>query len=255
MVVNCSGCNTQYSIDERKIPPRGGSLTCRGCGTRLKVDPPSLSPDIPARPPATAPAPGSKKKPVPAPRGTPPPAVPPSVSADRGPSAHVDSSASLTNPVSCPKCGHSFTPSRIGAGSASPTGKNRQQARPLAQVLLVEDQHYFTELTCEALEREAETTVAPNLAAARDLLSRKSFDLVILDLSLEGGQDGAQILQAIRQRGIPVLIFTARDETDLYGETWESLKSAGATDILIKGMNVGEDLRQKVQAILANPQK
>ena len=78
---------------------------------------------------------------------------------------------------------------------------------------------------------------------------------MILDLSLEDGQDGTQVLQATRRLGIPVLIFTARDETDLYGGVWDQLKAAGATDILIKGMNVGEELRQKVRALLTSVRK
>ncbi len=91
--------------------------------------------------------------------------------------------------------------------------------------------------------------MAPNLSSARSLLAEGRFDLVILDLSLEADQDGTQILQATRRRRIPVLIFTARDETEIYGETWKALREAGATDILIKGMNVGDELRQKVQAL------
>ena len=49
-----------------------------------------------------------------------------------------------------------------------------------------------------------------------------------------------------------MLIFTARDETDMYGNTWDQLRALGATDVLIKGMNVGDELRLKVTSLLGD---
>ncbi|HEY3176500.1 MAG TPA: zinc-ribbon domain-containing protein [Candidatus Polarisedimenticolia bacterium] len=225
MMVSCPGCNTSYSIDERKVPTGGGRLTCRECGKKWKVGVPPVDRTPTAPPPAEAALQVS------------------------------DSSASLQKPVNCPKCGHHFVPYAAqgrGPKLQPPAGKT---SPPKGRVLLVEDQHYFAELTREALGDSYETTVASTLASARRLVETKQFDLVILDLSLEEGQDGTKVLQATRQRAVPVLIFTARDETELYGGAWDQLRAAGATDILFKGINVGDELRQKVKSLLGTPQK
>jgi len=246
MMVSCPGCNNNYLVDERKLSGKSASLTCRECGKKWKVPAPSLtdaaavpaSPDAPSTTgsnAATGSSPANGSAAAAAPRGN-------------------DSSATLQAPVSCPKCGHFFVPytARPTLVRQTPPAKDKQ---PASKILLVEDQKYFAELTCEALGDDCETTVTANLSAARNLIGAGGYDLVILDLSLEDGQDGTQVLQATRSLGIPVLIFTARDETELYGGVWEQLKAAGATDILIKGMNVGEELRQKVQSILKAPRK
>src|SRR5678815_3891059 len=229
MMVSCPGCNNNYLVDERKVPPKGAMLTCRECGKRWRVGAPVAQ----ATGQSSA-SPGSSKdvssllKLIP---------------------SQNDSSASLQNPVNCPKCGHFFVPYEQPGATLKPAAP-RKESRPRRKILLVEDQNYFAELTREALGDEFETTVTSNLGAARNLVATGGFDLVILDLSLEEGQDGSLMLQTTHAAGVPVLVFTARDESDLYAGVWEQLKAAGATDILIKGMNVGDELRQKVRALL-----
>lgn len=233
MMVSCPGCNHQYSLDESKISPRGAMLTCLECGKKWPI---RRSVELSTGEPAAAAAPGraaavaatSGRQPVVAPRP-----------AQAG-SPH-ETSGAYRQPVSCPKCGHSFQPS---AATPAPAPAQRR-------VLLIEDQNYFAELAREALARDCETTVVSNLADARATMAQGAFDLVILDLGLEEGQDGAELLAHLRQKKIPVLVFTARDETELYGGVWDTLQGAGATDILIKGMNVGEELRQKVRSLLS----
>lgn len=238
MMVSCPGCNTSYSIDERKLPPGGGKLTCRECGHAWKVGGTPASPAAGRRP----------EKP-----GSPSP-VRPAAAAAIGPS-HSDSSGTLQKPVNCPKCGHYFVPYQTGAPPAVSQAAPAGSAPARRKVLLVEDQEYFAELTSDALGDAYETTVATTPSSARHLVESGDYDLVILDLSLDDGQDGAQVLQATRRRAIPVLIFTARDETELYGTVWEQLRAAGASDILLKGLNVGDELRKKVQSILGGPRK
>ncbi len=240
MFVNCPGCNTHYVIDERKVPPRGAKMTCRECGNSWKVggSPPAHAATRPA-PTSSAPASETASQKAAA---TPP---------------HSEISATLLKPVHCPSCGHLFVP-YAPAPPGAPAQATPSSSKPAAargKVLLVEDQNYFAELTREALSKAYDTTVAATLGEAGKLLDSGPYDLVILDLSLEEGEDGTQLLRATKKRGIPVLIFTARDETELYGSAWEQLKSAGASDILIKGVHVGEELRQKVQSMLGASRK
>jgi len=221
MIVNCPGCNTQYSLDERSGPSRGGMLECAECGARWKL-PEHRESLVSAAPPTPPPVEAGPEPAAPAPQ--------------------VTSSARIRKPVNCPQCGHLFIP---GAAASQPAEQNNR-------ILIVEDQKYFAELTQDALGAGYETTVVSDPGGARRALEAGRFDLVILDLSLEGDQDGSQLLESIRSRQLPVLIFTAREETDLYGGVWEALKQAGASDILLKGMNVEETLRLKVKALLAS---
>ncbi|HKY33622.1 MAG TPA: response regulator [Candidatus Polarisedimenticolia bacterium] len=257
MMVSCPGCNNRYSIDERKIPAQGSSLTCPECGMHWKIGAPAETPADQAAPEAGRAArqgaagrtgrSRASKAPAESPRGAAPrPAARPAPPEPPVFTVH-ESSGSQSQPVTCPQCGHFFVP----AASSGAAGRTARSGRPPRRILIIEDQKYFAELTREALEPDYETTIVSNVASAREAMSRESFELVILDLSLEEGQDGTQLLGSIRQKRIPVLVFTARDETDLYAGAWDSLKGAGATDILIKGVNVGEELKQKVGALLA----
>jgi len=232
MMVSCPGCNHKYSLDESKLPAGGAMLSCLGCGNRWRVRPEPAAPPSPAR----EENPTTEASPDPATSAS-------NTNTGRSAAAAPDSSGSFRQPVTCPKCGHLF-PSPRPAAAASP---------PRRHVLLIEDQNYFAELAREALAGDCDTTVVANLAGARAAMQERAFDLVILDLGLEEGQDGAHLLGTLRKKSIPVLVFTARDETDLYAGVWETLKGAGATDILIKGVNVGEELRQKVRSLLSSP--
>src|SRR5262245_40699671 len=172
MMVSCPGCNNSYSLDERKIPAAGANLTCIECGKKWSVRPPSPGQDTPAA------ALGRSDDPKPAARAV-TPAPPPS---------HADWTGPLTSAVSCPRCGHSFVPAARGAAAAEPPSP------PRPKILLIEDQNYFAELTREALGGLFETIVVSNIARARAAMSQDRFQLVILDLSLEEGQDGSQLL-------------------------------------------------------------
>ncbi|MFQ5701203.1 MAG: zinc-ribbon domain-containing protein [Acidobacteriota bacterium] len=213
MVVRCPGCNTQYSLDERGMKGGEFELTCSECGTKWTV---GHHQERGSSPPATA-----------------QPAVPPRRPPSTDPAA-----------VACPQCGHRFVPS-----SATVAGRNANNAG-VHHILLVEDQGYFVQLVRDALGQGFQTMVVNDLDRARAALKKHRFDLVILDLSLKAGQDGTRLLRVTKRAGLPVLIFTARDETDLYGDAWESLRAEGASDILIKGLHVTEDLRKKVLSLL-----
>ena len=80
------------------------------------------------------------------------------------------------------------------------------------RILIVEDEARIASFLERGLRANGYTTVA--VASSQDaaaIASHQDFDLVLLDLSLPGG-DGHQVLREIRARGerMPVIILTAR---------------------------------------------
>ena len=245
MLIVCPGCNTTYSIDERTISGAGARLNCRECGTQTIV---ALQGTQEVASSATH-ASGSSTAAAAA-------ATTDEAAAETA-ARTADPGAASAQQVSCPSCGHRFDPSaEAPAGralsSARPTSVSTLPRRTRAQtkLLLVEDQGYFIQLTKDALGTDFEVTAISELSGAEQALNQDHFDLVILDLSLQGNHDGRRLLKAIHKRAIPILIFTARDESEFYGAVWDELKAAGVMDILLKGVNVGEELKRKVVAIV-----
>jgi predicted Zn finger-like uncharacterized protein len=148
------------------------------------------------------------------------------------------STAPSRHEVCCPRCGMHFTPA----------GEPERTSRPT--VLIVEDMDYFTEIARDALGGRYELKCAKTVAEARGLLAGGRIDLLLLDLTLEGGQDGLRLLREPPGKTCPVLLFTAQDESDMYGDSWTRLQALGADDVVIKGMNMGESLTRKVAALL-----
>ena len=109
---------------------------------------------------------------------------------------------------------------------------------PAARLLVVEDDDTIRETVAEALEMEGfGVTAATNGRSAWDLLSRDSYDLVVLDLMLPG-INGLDLCRQLRQTSSPplILVVSARDtETDrVLG------LEVGADDYLIKPFGMRE---------------
>ena len=85
------------------------------------------------------------------------------------------------------------------------------------------------------------------------MLAEGPVDLIVLDLTLDGGEEGRQLLTELSPKPCPILIYTARDEAELYGERWEELKRLGADDLVMKGMKVAESLVRKTRKLLGDP--
>jgi two-component system copper resistance phosphate regulon response regulator CusR len=99
-------------------------------------------------------------------------------------------------------------------------------------ILVVEDEAKVAEAVQQGLEREGyEVTIARTGEEGYYLLGARSFDFVLLDVMLPG-RDGLEILATLRSRdrGIPVLILTARDTVE---DRVIGLDS-GADDYLVK---------------------
>ncbi len=118
-------------------------------------------------------------------------------------------------------------------------------------VLIVEDTEFFLNLARETLQRGYDTLCARSAVEALSLLRDRRVDLVVLDLTLERDDDGLEVLAAAAPKGLPCLVFTAKSETEMWGEAWQRLRKKGATDLLLKGMNIEEQLLSKIRTLLS----
>jgi CheY-like chemotaxis protein len=215
--VLCPGCGQAYNIESQRLGSEGAPFTCRRCRARFRVN---------------------ETGEVRQEDGTQP-----------GPPAPVPVSAPGSESVSCPACGHRCAvPSESSHEPAHEQGKTG-----LPTVLVAEDTAYFRELVRDTLGERYRTLLVSSKADALDTLRREKIDLFLLDLSLDDDVDGREVLREMDGKPCPILIFTARDEEDMYGPVWDELRALGADDMLIKGMNVEEDLLLKVQQLLPEP--
>jgi CheY-like chemotaxis protein len=218
--VRCTKCGNSFLIDEHEV---GGDLTCPGCSAPMQE---------PASPPA---------------------AKAPAASVGRAAAATASSPVQQAAPavavraeeVVCPRCQLHFVPRR--ATAAAPSGQRRT-------VLVVEDMDYFREIAQESLAARYEVKTAANVNEARAALSAGGIDLMVLDLTLDGGEHGVELLRTMVSKPCPIVIYTAQDESEMYGDSWDELQRLGADDLVMKGMNVGESLLRKVASLLGeNP--
>ena len=145
--------------------------------------------------------------------------------------------------VCCPRCNLHFVPDQ----------KTKPKILGRPTLLIVEDMEYFVEIAREALGGRYELKVAKGLNEARALLLQGGIDLMLLDLTLEQGEDGLRLLREPPGKTCPVLLFTAQDESDMYGDGWEKLRALGVDDVVIKGMHMDEMLSRKVAEMLGEP--
>lgn len=143
--------------------------------------------------------------------------------------------------VVCPRCKLHFDARKIG---------NKIDEEPRATVLLVEDPTYLREIAEEALRSKYEVKTASTLAEAQTILATGSIDLMVVDLILDGGNQGLELLQSLTAKPCPILVYTTKDESETFGDTWEVLQGLGADNLITKGMNVGDSLPRKVGALL-----
>ncbi len=210
----CATCGSSFLIDAEG----GDGTPCPVCGEPMQSAERSVASDRPA------------------PKAAPPPKQPP---------AKTDAS---DDNVVCPRCGLHFAPKK-GDVSGAPSNSPEQQT-----VLVVEDMEYFIEIAKDALEPRYAVRTAKTIEEARVLLGSGTISLMLLDLTLAGGESAANLLSELPFKPCPILIYTAEDESNMYGETWEHLQSLGADDVVLKGMNVGESIVRKVDSLLGAPE-
>jgi CheY-like chemotaxis protein len=224
--IRCQDCGKSWLVDETSS---GGDMICSSCLAHIRLPAArwtaatraAADPERAAAAPAATSAATSELAPEPR---APVPATP----AD----------------VVCPRCNFHFAPhAEVAAGPADER----------KTVLVVEDLEYFRQVALDALAPTYEVRTAGTSAQARRALAEGGIDLLVLDLTLDGGDEGRTLLRELSPKPCPVLIFTAQDESELYGDTWEELARLGADDLVIKGMNVGESLIRKAGLLLGTP--
>ena len=122
----------------------------------------------------------------------------------------------------------------------------------MQNILLVEDDIPLARLVAEWLKLEHySVTITNNGEDAKGALSQRTFDLIVLDLSLPD-VGGMEILQSFRQGGgqAPVLILSGRQAIESKLEGLE----LGADDYMTKPFDAAE-LSARVKAILRRPLK
>ena len=221
--LRCPTCDKGYLIDQAAA---GGDIPCPGCGGLIGLEVGSEAKPI-DRPAQAGKAEGGEE-------------TQPVATAAAATTA-VARPAPQMEEVVCPRCKLHFSPRRAET-------RPQPKARPV--VLVVEDMSYFREVAAEALSEQYEVRLAGTLDGARSILALGGIDLLVLDLSLDGGDHGVDLLREMTYKPCPILIYTAQDENEMYGESWDELQKLGADDIIIKGMNVGESLVRKVGALL-----
>ncbi len=122
------------------------------------------------------------------------------------------------------------------------------------KVLVVEDEEKLADALSRGLQAKGYTVdVIPDgeKALERIILYHDDYDIVVLDLMLPT-TDGQTICREVRERkiSIPIIILTARDETD----TKVELLRTGADDYLAKPFSFDE-LDARIQALMRRPQE
>ncbi len=133
-----------------------------------------------------------------------------------------------------------------GIAAARPYPSGMDAGTPSARVLVVEDDESIADVLRRSLRAEGhEVQSAGDGAEALTVAEQFAPDLVILDLGLPR-LDGMEVLKRLRAEGdVPVLILTARTETE---DRVEGLDS-GADDYLPKPFE-REELLARTRALL-----
>lgn len=215
--LQCPSCRKAYVVDSSRIPASGGVVRCHECDAAIPLQAPAPTTSTREKRPAS-----KSKRP-------------------RNESAPPRPAAAATDDVVCPRCGLHF----------SPTGDRAEPRKDRPTVLIVEDINFFREIAKDVLREKYAVECAGSIAEALEILGRIRVDLILLDLNLENGESGLTLLNTMPGPRIPVLAFTAQDEAEMYGDAWRRLQDLGVRDVVRKGMNLGETLLVKVDALMA----
>ena len=73
-----------------------------------------------------------------------------------------------------------------------------------SHILIVDDEEDHAQVMCEALQRLGHRCdVTYNLPEARSKLDRRSYDVVVTDLVMDGKRDGLEVLKLTKEKSPP----------------------------------------------------
>lgn len=239
--LRCANCRQCFLME---ADPGDVELACPACSApmEIRIDRPAA--DATATQPVSAQEPAAPA-PVQVQAVAAVPAATQAQAATGATAPAVTAAPAVADEVVCPRCNLHFRP----RPDAQPDAAERSDT-PL--VLVVEDMGYFREIAKDALEGSYRVKTATNCAEARQAIAAGGIDLMVLDLTLDGGDHGVDLLRGFPSKPCPILIYTAQDESEMYGDRWDELQALGADDIVMKGMNVGESLLRKVASLLGD---
>jgi len=231
--ISCPDCRSVWHVD----PSASGEMMCPSCLTRIPLDGAATDPPVDRAASAASPTPAVASETA--------AAVAVAEETPRAASAAPPDPAPTwkDEPVVCPRCNLHFEPRPRPAA----TGAERKT------VLVVDDLAYFRQIARDALHPTFDVQTASTSEEARERMVKGGIDLLVLDLTLDGCNAGRDLLVELQPKPCPILIFTAQDESELYGDGWEDLRRLGADDLVIKGMQVAESLARKASTLLGLP--
>jgi len=234
--VRCPNCDRGYLIDEAAVD---GELCCIDCSTAIELNearPAEASTETVAAPMRAAQILASVGV------GDNQASTQPTYESGAKSPPRQAAATGVASEIVCPRCKLHFSPKRHAAKSGD------SDERPT--VLVVEDLQYFREIAADALSAHCEVVTATSVFEARRHMATGRVDLLVLDLTLDGGEHGKSLLGSLGDKPCPVLIFTAKDESEMIGDPWAELQAMGADDMVIKNMHAGESLVRKVGELL-----
>ncbi|MCH8010801.1 MAG: PAS domain S-box protein [Candidatus Marinimicrobia bacterium] len=144
-----------------------------------------------------------------------------------------------------------FTLAKRGRPKVEVELKEELIVKPLEKplVLLVEDDIASQKLTSFFLKRQYDICFAVSVAEAKERLKKQTVDLILLDLSLFGDEDGLDLVRHLRKtkkwRGTPIIAVTAHAFTT----DRDNCLAAGCNDYMAKPIKQDELLAKLKQYI------
>ena len=133
-----------------------------------------------------------------------------------------------------------------------PSGANAGQAQP--RILIIDDDAGLRELAQRSLKkRRYLVSTAGTLAEARDILSKASFDLMIIDHQLAENMTGLDFHDELRAQGstVPILMCSGFSDEGHIAEA----RRRGVAHILPKSPSYLDELPDAILRALGGPAK